>query len=70
MQVSLWVIDSRTAQLRAETANEVLFGFQEALLLKDITEKNASTIDKEGWLHSGDKAHQECKHGIGSDSRI
>ena len=32
MQVSLRFIDSRTAQLRAETANEVLFGFQEALL--------------------------------------
>ena len=25
--------------------------------IQDITEKNASTIDKEGWLHSGDKAH-------------
>ena len=24
--------------------------------LKDITEKNASTIDQYGWLHSGDKA--------------
>ena len=24
--------------------------------VKDITDKNSSTIDKYGWLHSGDKA--------------
>ena len=49
----------KAAALQAHHSLFESLKFVHSMILRffqDITEKNASTIDKEGWLHSGDKA--------------